>query len=175
MNTKHFLSLIATATIGTALSATSANAFDFAFNTHDAGAGTYSFDVILDLGEELRGNPTNDAIAFTGLSGITNVDSDENADLKFTNNFVSGGVSVDFLTSDGAIGAAGTGTTFSEAIILTSSTNLGTFSYSGNSSAGAYSGTVTAVPFEPSTNLGIFTLLGIWGLNRYRRKLKLQK
>ena len=33
-------------------------------------------------------------------------------------------------------------------------------------------GTATPVPFEPSTNLGILTLLGIMGFNHYRKKLQ---
>ena len=169
MNTKRFLSLIATATVGTVLSANAANALSFAFNTYDSGAGTYSFDVILDPGEELRGNPINDAIAFTGLSGITGVNSTNNGSLQFTNTF--DGVSANFETSLGATGAG----TFSEAIILTSSSNLGTFNYSANSSAGAFNGTITPVPFEPEANLGVFTILGLIGFSRYRKKLRSQK
>ena len=93
------------------------------------------------------------------MGGVTAVDSDNNTDLQFSDS--SDSISANFLTTDAGTGAQ----TFADAITLTSSNPLGTINYSGNSSVGAFTGNtqgpVTAVPFGPKADYGIFTVLGI--------------
>lgn len=172
MNQTRLLISICMAMAGTVFSATSVQAFDFALNNHDSGAGTYSYNITVAPGETFD---LGDPLALTGLGGITAVNSTDNADLQFSNSF--GSISADFSTT--VTNAGSTDLTFSEAIILTSSNSMGTIDYSGSSSTGAFSGTAqgpvdtpVAVPFEPSANLGIFALLGLVGLNHYRKKFK---
>jgi hypothetical protein len=173
MKYTQFLTLIGTTIAGTFLATTPASALDFSFNTYDSNTGTFSYDVTLSAGETLN---INDPLALTGLAGVTNVDSTSNADLQFSNTFDS--ISADFQVTDGATGA----NTFSEAIILTSNSPLGQISYSANSSAGAFSGSVqgpalssTAVPFEFSPSLGLLSVLSLMGFNYYRRKFQASK
>ena len=54
MKNTRFLTLIGMAVIGTALSATSANAFTFSYNAGNSTPGTFSYDVNLDAGANFR-------------------------------------------------------------------------------------------------------------------------
>lgn len=164
MKNIQLLFLTATAIAGAALSATSVQAFDFSFANHDAGAGTFSYDLTLSASETFS---PGDSILLTGLSGVTT--SSSSGDFNIIG---SDSVSLNFEPTTVLSGA----NTFPNAIVLTSGDSLEVINYSGNSSLGSFSGTTSAspvaVPFEPSANLGVFTLLGLIGLNYYRRNFQ---
>ncbi|MGD1920753.1 MAG: hypothetical protein ACFCAD_18835 [Pleurocapsa sp.] len=150
MKNTRLLFLTATTIVGTVLSTTAAQAFDFSFASHNSGAGTFSYDLTLGAGETFS---PGDSIALTGLSGVAVANS--SSDFTITG---SDSVSSNFQPNTVLSGA----NTFTNAITLTSNDSLEIINYSGNSSLGSFSGTTSpvAVPFEPSANLGIFTLLG---------------
>lgn len=163
---KNTKSILTTAAViaSTVLAATTAQAFDFSFANHDSGAGTFSYDLTLDASETFS---PGDSILLTGLSGVTAVSSSSDFNI-----IGSDSISLNFEPSAVLSGA----NIFANAIVLTSSDSLEVINYSGNSSLGSFSGTTSpvAVPFGPSANLGTLTLLGLIGLNYYRKSFKSQ-
>ena len=167
MKNRQLLTLSGAILAGIVFSASYAQALTFSYNAGNSGAGTFSYDVTLDAGEDFD---LGDPLVLTGLGGITTVDSDDNLDLQFTNGFDS--ISDNFTVSNAASGAQ----ILTNAIILSSNNPLGTINYSASTSAGAFDdttqGPVAAVPFEPSADLGIFILLGLMGLNYCYKNFK---
>ena len=175
MKNLQFLTLIGTALAATLLHSTAAQALTFSLNNSSSGGGVFFYDVTLAANETL--NP-GDPLGLTGLAGVTNVTANNNPySLASSDSFDD--TSANFIPSGTFTGSR----VFANAISLTSSNPTGNISYSAFSSGtagGSFDGitqgpvAATAVPFELSPNLGIFTIFGIVGLNYYRKKFKSQ-
>ena len=175
MKNIQLLTLIGT-TLAGILHSTAAQAFTFSLNSSNSGSGIFSYDVTLAANETL--NP-GDPLALTGLAGVTNVTANSNPySLASLDSFDD--TSANFIASGTFTGSQ----VFANAISLNSFSPTGNINYSafssgtaGGSFAGITQGPVdaTAVPFELSPDLGIFTIFGIVGLNYYRKKFKSQK
>ncbi len=175
MKNLQFLTLIGTALAGTLLHSTAAQALSFSLNNSSPSNGVFSYDVTLAANETLN---LGDPLALTGLAGVTDVTVNGSPySLASSNSFDD--TSANFIASGTFTGSQ----VFANAISLTSSNPTGNINYSafsggtaGGSFAGITQGPVdaTAVPFELSPDLGIFTIFGIVGLNYYRQKFKSQ-
>ncbi len=171
MKTTQVLALTSAILVGTLFRIDAANALNFSLNNSSSGGGTFSYDITLDPGESLE---EDDFIELTNLGGVTATGVGTGSPYD-TDGFDS--TSADFIVVTD-VPLSGSSQTFFNAISLTSNNPTGNINFEGtydgfiNDFDGTISGPVTPVPFEPSTNLGIFTLFSIWGFNRYRKKLK---
>ena len=163
------ISKITLATVATSLTSLiitpSVLAFSFSLDgTFDDGGtlgGTFDFDENTDIYSNLNINSTGGST----LSGSTYTDDllisgDSSTGFVITDDSLDFDLTLDFVTAlSSTSGAIALDTTSQEEDFLTGTRLLS-------------SGTVTpvAVPFEPSANLGIVTLGGIWGLTRLAKR-----
>ena len=148
-----------------------AQAYNFSLNSSsNTAAGEFKYDLELADGESItRGDGTDILADFLTLTNFTGTVTAKN---PYTlDGFGSSSANLSVNTNTFGIATLNdvvtiNATNFSEGTI---NYNL---SYSGGSDGGMVTGPVTAVPFEPSANLGIFTILGFVGFNHYRKKLK---
>jgi hypothetical protein len=139
----------------------------------NTAGGEFKYNLILDAGESItQGNGgaiLADYLALTNFTGTTTASN------PYTLNG-SGATSANLSVNTNTSGA----TTLSN-VVTVNATNfsVGTIdydlSYNGGILNGTVTGPITSVPFEPSANLGIFTLLGFVGFNHFRKKLKAAK
>ncbi|WP_036477220.1 hypothetical protein [Myxosarcina sp. GI1] len=154
---------------GTLFHAVSAYALTFSLNNYDSSSGVFSYDVTLDPNEPLEAG--FDYISLTNLTGITNTSA---VAPYSTDGYDT--TSADFLVST-SVDSLSQPQTFENVISLTSNSPLGTIDYEATSDffANEFSSTAqgpTAVPFELSPDIGLFTIFGIFGLNYYRKKFR---
>jgi|GEM_PF-3474649 len=172
---KYQLLILANAIAGTILFATSVDALTFELNSYDASNGVFDYNLTLDDGESLNNFASFnifDTLALNNLGGVTSTSVGSGSPYSPKS----------FTNTDAIFQASSTvsGTQLYEnAVSLTSSNPAGMIDYTATSSSGSFSGQVLGpaeaavpVPFELSPNSGIFTILGIIGLNYYRKKLK---
>ena len=148
-----------------------AQAFNFSLDpTSNKAAGEFKYDLELADGESITKGDGTDILA--DFLTLTNFTGTVTANNPYTLNG-SGSSSANF-----SVNTDTTGVTTLDDVVTINATNFSegminyNLSYSGGSNGGMITGPVTAVPFEPSANLGIFTILGFVGFNHYRKKLK---
>ena len=168
MNNYRLLA-ITSAIVGTLFDTTFASALTFSLNNYDSSSGTFSYDVTLAADETLE--ESRDYLFLTNLAGITNTSAvDPYTTLGFDTTSADFEVSTTINATDPR--------TYENVISLTSSSPLGSVNYdvSYNSLSNelldvtALGPSVTPVPFEPSVDIGLFIIFGIFGLNYCRKK-----
>ena len=169
MKTALILALTGILSVGNLVSTSRANALTFSLN--NSSGGTFDYDLTLAPNESLE---IGDFLFLTGLNGVTGA----NATSPYSV-FSFDSTSADFLVATDVPASTTNSQTFSNVISLTSNSLPGNINVNGTFNGNIddfppnISGPVTPVPFEPEANLAIFILLGLMGLNHYRKQLKL--
>ena len=161
-------------------------AFDFDLSNYDDSSNAYTYNLELENNEDMYAtdadSPTGNE-SFIRLSGMSDVSG---ASINGTTLFEitsQNSTTVELQPTETINGAQ----TFSNFLTINSTVTPGTvdsslayvdstfssveFDVTPNLSV---AGPATPVPFEPSPNLGIFTIIGIVGINYFRKKFKSQ-
>lgn len=162
---------------GSLLVVAPAKALDLSFA--GKSGNDYTFNVTIDSNESISdfNNITflPDFLTLRNLSGVTNATANSPYRALTTTDATRADFEVDF-------GARADGpANLTSVITITSPDTLGTITYDASYEESGFgrfisstvdTSTSVAVPFGPKADLGIFTILGIFGFSRLRKKLK---
>ena len=182
----NFLSLSCLTAIAIVATPNTVRAFDFDLSNYDDSSNTYTYNLELENNEDMYAtdadSPTGNE-SFIRLSGMTGVfDTSINSaapfeiisqnpttiELQPTITIEGAQTFVNFLTINST---ATPGTVDSSLAYVDSAFATAELDVTQNLSV---TGPATPVPFELSPNLGIFTLIGIFGIDYFRKKFRSQ-
>ena len=160
-------------------------AFDFNLSNYDDSSNTYTYNLELENNEDMYAtnadSPTGNEsfIRLSGMTGVFNTSINSAAPFEIISQNPTTIELQPTITIEGA-------QTFSNFLTINSTATPGTVDSSLAYVDSAFTteldvtqnlsvtGPATPVPFELSPNLGIFTLIGIFGIDYFRKKFRSQ-